>query len=129
MVKQNRREKDMKLTLKENEINAKSLMVKHDILMKSTGLVSGREGVLETEKELYLMIAFVDTFVEENLIELCNQDKRSLNEIIVQDIEPIYASGDFNQVKVVGSGAYSYCKGYMSVQNSNSSFKIYKLNY
>lgn len=80
----------MKLTLKENEINAKSLMIKHDILMKSTGLVSGREGVLETEKELYLMIAFVDTFVEENLIELCNQDERSLNDIIVQDIEPIY---------------------------------------
>ena len=36
------------------------------------------------------MIAFVDTFVEENLIELCNQDERSLNDIIVQDIEPIY---------------------------------------
>ena len=85
----------MKLTLKENEINAKSLMVKHDILMKSTGLVSGREGVLETEKELYLMIAFVDTFVEENLIELCNQDERSLNDIIVQD-------------KVVGHVGFNY---------------------
>lgn len=80
----------MKLTLKEKNINTKSLVIKHDILMKSTGLVSGREGVLETEKELYLMIAFVDTFIEEDLIELCNQDERTLNDIVLEDIEPIY---------------------------------------
>lgn len=80
----------MKLTLKEKNINTKSLITKHDILMKSTGLVSGREGVLETEKELYLMIAFVDTFIEEDLIELCNQDERTLNDIVLEDIEPIY---------------------------------------
>lgn len=80
----------MKLTLKEKNVNAKSLITKHDILMKSTSLVSGREGVLETEKELYLMIAFVDTFIEEDLIELCNQDGRTLNDIVLEDIEPIY---------------------------------------
>lgn len=80
----------MQLTLKKDKINVKSLITKHDILQKSSALVTGREGVLETEKELYLIVAFVDTFIEENLIELCNEDTRSLNDIMVEDIEPVY---------------------------------------
>lgn len=80
----------MKLTIKQDGINVKSLITKHDILVKASSLVMGREGALETEKELYLMMAFVDTFLEEDLIEVCNEDSRTLNEIVIEDIEPIY---------------------------------------
>lgn len=80
----------MKLTIKQDEVNVKSLITKHDILVKASSLVMGREGALETEKELYLMMAFVDTFLEEDLIEECNKDSRTLNEIVIEDIEPIY---------------------------------------
>ena len=79
----------MKLTLKEN-VNINSLTLQHNILLQATMLLEGREGALETEKRLYLMIAMVDAIVQENLLELCNEDKRDLTTIMIEDIEPFF---------------------------------------
>ena len=45
----------MKMTFKKG-INAESLILKHNILLQASDLVMGREGALQTEKDLYLMI-------------------------------------------------------------------------
>lgn len=79
----------MKLTLKEN-INTESLILKHNILLQASGLITGREGVLQTEKDLYLIMAFVDNLIEEDLIALCNEDTRDLAAVMVEDIEPFF---------------------------------------
>lgn len=79
----------MKLTLKEN-ININSLTLQHNILLQAMLLLEGREGVLETEKRLYLMIAMVDAIIQENLLELCNEDARDLTTIMMEDIEPFF---------------------------------------
>lgn len=79
----------MKLTLKEN-INTESLILKHNILLQASGLITGREGVLQTEKDLYLIMAFVDNLIEEDLIALCNEDTRDLTAVMVEDIEPFF---------------------------------------
>ena len=81
----------MKLTLKEN-INTNSLMLKHNILLQASGLVMGREGVLQTEKDLYLIMALVDNVIEEDLIASCNEDTRELSAIMTEDIEPFFNS-------------------------------------
>lgn len=79
----------MQLTLKEN-INIHSLTLQHNILLQATMLLEGREGTLETEKRLYLMLAVVNNIIEEDLMELCNNDERTLQTIMVEDIEPFY---------------------------------------
>ena len=79
----------MKFTLKEN-INTESLMLKHNILLQASGLITGREGVLQTEKDLYLIIALVDNLIEEDLIAECNEDARDLTIVMVEDIEPFF---------------------------------------
>lgn len=79
----------MKLTLKK-DIKPNSLMLKHDILLQASGLVMGREGVLKTEKLLYLTMAFVDNLIEEDLIALCNEDERDLTIVYTEDIEPVF---------------------------------------
>ena len=58
----------MKLTLLEN-VNTQSFVLKHNILAQATSLAMGREGVLQTEKNLYLVLALVDNIIQENLIE------------------------------------------------------------
>lgn len=79
----------MKMTLKQN-INTNSLMLKHGILLQASGLVMGREGVLQTEKDLYFIMAFVDNLIEEDLIASCNEDKRDLATVMTEDIEPFF---------------------------------------
>lgn len=79
----------MELTLKEN-IKTNSLMLKHNILLQASELIMGREGVLQTEKELYLMLAMVNQLIEEDLIALCNEDGRELEDIVTEDIEPFF---------------------------------------
>lgn len=79
----------MKLTLKQ-DINTNSLMLKHNILTQASELVMGREGALQTEKDLYLIMSFVDNVIEEDLMELCNEDERNLNDIFTADVEPLY---------------------------------------
>lgn len=86
-MRQNRREKDMTITFKEG-VNPQSVIVKHGILMQAATLITGREGVLETEKELYLILAMIDFLAEENVIEECNNDARDLVTIMAEDIEP-----------------------------------------
>ncbi len=77
----------MTITLKEG-LNPESVVVKHTILLQAADLIVGREGVLETEKELYLMLAMVDFLSKEDIIAACNADARNLVEIMVEDIEP-----------------------------------------
>lgn len=77
----------MTITFKEG-INPQSVIVKHGILTQAATLIMGREGVLETEKELYLMLAMIDFVSEEDIIAECNEDKRDLVTIMAEDIEP-----------------------------------------
>ena len=79
----------MNFTLKEN-VNTDSLVLKHNILLDATVLLQGREGVLRTEKDIYLMISFINAFINEDLLEMCNEDGRELIDIIVNDIEPFF---------------------------------------
>lgn len=79
----------MTFTLKKN-VNMDSLVVQHGVLLQATDLLVGREGVLETEKELYLILAVVNAMIEEDLIQMCNEDGRDLVEIMEQDIEPFF---------------------------------------
>ena len=77
----------MKMTYKTN-INTNSLVLRHNILLEVGNLTMGREGVLQTEKDLYLVLALMDNLIEEDLIEECNQDGRDLTTIMLEDIEP-----------------------------------------
>ena len=77
----------MKITYKKN-INLNSLVLRHNILLEVSNLTMGREGVLQTEKDLYLVLAFIDNLVEEDLIAEINEDGRDLTTIMLQDIEP-----------------------------------------
>jgi hypothetical protein len=79
----------MQLTLKQG-VNISSLTLQHNILLQATMLLEGREGVLETEKRLYLMLATVDNIIEEDLLGLCNADDRALTTILMEDIEPFF---------------------------------------
>lgn len=79
----------MKLTIKPN-IDFNSIILKHNILLQASNLAVGREGALQTEKELYLILAMLDNICEENVIEACNEDKRDLATIMTEDIEPVY---------------------------------------
>lgn len=79
----------MELNLKEN-LNINSIALQHNILLRAIMLLEGREGALETEKRLYLMIALVDTIIKEDLLELCNEDERDLPDIIMEEIEPFF---------------------------------------
>jgi len=79
----------MKLTLNE-QFNINSVVEQHKILVQATMLLQGREGVLETEKELYLILALVNAMVNEDLVELCNDDNRDLITIMEEDVEPFF---------------------------------------
>lgn len=79
----------MKLTIKQN-IDFNSIILKHNILLQASNLTMGREGALQTEKELYLILAMLDNICEENIIEQCNEDKRDLATIMTEDVEPVY---------------------------------------
>ena len=79
----------MKLTLLEN-VNTQSFVLKNNILAQASSLAMGREGVLQTEKNLYLVLALVDNVIQENLIEECNNDDRDLTTIMLEDIEPFF---------------------------------------
>lgn len=79
----------MKMTLKEG-VDITSLTLQHNILVQATILLEGREGVLETEKLLFLMLSFVNNIIEEDLIEECNTDERDLMDIMADSIEPFF---------------------------------------
>lgn len=79
----------MKLTIRK-DIDFNSIILKHNILLQATNLVMGREGALQTEKELYLILAILDNVCEENVIEECNDDERNLASMIMEDIEPFF---------------------------------------
>lgn len=76
----------MKITFK--KVNLESVVLQHNILLEATSMLVGREGVLNTEKELYLELAIVDALAEENIIAMCNESEKNLNELMEKDIEP-----------------------------------------
>lgn len=77
----------MKMTLKK-DLNINSLVLRHNIMLEVSNLTMGREGVLQTEKDLYLVLAFMDSLIEEDLIQEVNEDGRDLTAIMLEDIEP-----------------------------------------
>lgn len=77
----------MKMTLKKG-LNTNSLVLRHNIMLEVSNLTMGREGALQTEKDLYLILAFMDNLVDEDLIAEINEDGRNLTDIVLQDIEP-----------------------------------------
>ena len=77
----------MKMTFKK-DLNMKSLVLRHNILLEASNLIMGREGVLQTEKDLFLVLAFMDNLIEEDLIQEVNEDGRDLTAIMLEDIEP-----------------------------------------
>lgn len=97
----------MKLTLKEN-INTKSFILRHSIILRAISLLTGREESLETEKDTYLMLGMIDMLVNEDIVEECNEDERTFNEIVENDLEPFF----FNLIeKEEYNDLFNYCKG------------------
>lgn len=79
----------MELKLKEN-YNISSITMQHNILLQALTMLEGREGALETEKKLYLIVSLVNNLIEEDLLESCNKDERDLPTILINDIEPFF---------------------------------------
>lgn len=79
----------MKLTIRKDK-KMSSITTQHAILMRALNLLSGRYGALETEKEIYLMLAIIDALCEEDVIDECNKDERELYQIVSEDIEPFF---------------------------------------
>ena len=77
----------MKFTLKEN-INLRSVVLKHNVVLDALNLLEGREGSLKTEREIYTMIAMANSFIQEDLTELCNESTEELIDIVRHHIEP-----------------------------------------
>lgn len=77
----------MKFTLKEN-VNLRSVVLKHNVVLDALNLLEGREGSLKTEREIYTMIAMANSFIEEDLTELCNDSTEELIDIVRHYIEP-----------------------------------------
>ena len=90
----------MTITFKE-DMNPQSVIVKHGILMQAATLITGREGVLETEKELYLILAMIDFLAEENIIEKASEKGKYFNKIIY----------DLNDVKQYSKAIIDYMSG------------------
>lgn len=79
----------MKLTFKK-ELNMSSIALEHDIVSQAIVLIEGRESALSTEKKAYTLLSLVHNICEEDIIEECNEDKRSLIQILREEIEPFY---------------------------------------
>lgn len=79
----------MNMTVKQN-INSKSLVLKHKIAVGTTALLEGREFLLDSDVELYTMVSLVNNFIEENLMELIEADTRNFPEILEDTIEPFF---------------------------------------
>lgn len=77
----------MKFTLKEN-VNLRSVVLKHNVVLDALNLLEGREGSLKTEREIYTMIAMANSFIEEDLTEFCNNSTEELIDIVRNYIEP-----------------------------------------
>lgn len=79
----------MEMTVKQN-INTKSIVLKHKIAAGATALLEGREFLLDSDVELYVMVSLVNNFIEENLLELVEQDERDFPAILEDTIEPFF---------------------------------------
>lgn len=95
----------MTLTLKKG-IDVNSLTLQHSILLHAMMLLEGREGSLETEKRIYLMMAMIDKIIDEDLIQLCNDDGRNLIDLLEEEIEPFFNTITANNKDI--KQAYDY---------------------
>lgn len=103
----------MEIKMKEN-INLKSAVLRHQIALEAVELLYGREESLQTEIEIYTILAFVDTLSANNLIEECNQDKRNLIDIMEHDVEPVFLQlvedeNYYNLYKEILNDVMLYC--------------------
>lgn len=79
----------MEMTVKQN-MNAKSIVLKHKIALGASLMLEERELTLDTDAELYTMVSVVNNFIEENLLDLIEADKRDFAEILEIDVEPLF---------------------------------------
>lgn len=79
----------MEMTVKQN-INAKSIVLKHKIALGASLMLEERELTLDTDAELYTMVSVVNNFIEENLLDLIEADEREFAEILESDVEPLF---------------------------------------
>jgi hypothetical protein len=79
----------MEMTVKQN-INAKSIVLKHKIALGASLMLEERELTLDTDAELYTMVSVVNNFIEENLLDLIEADEREFAEILEADVEPLF---------------------------------------
>lgn len=79
----------MNLTIREN-INKESTVLKHKIGLETITLLEDRGNILTSEIEIYAMVSLVDSFVNENLIQMITEDEREFAEIVEADIEPLF---------------------------------------
>ena len=110
----------MKLTLRK-DINFESFVLEHDIVSQAIVLIEGRESALATEKKVYTLLSLIHNVCEENVIGECNEDTRSLIEIVRDDIEPFYKENE-NQFKDLLKRTYEEVENYcMRVYNEQHS--------
>lgn len=79
----------MEMTVKQN-MNAKSIVLKHKIALGASLMLEERELTLDTDAELYTMVSVVNNFIEENLLDLIEADEREFAEILEADVEPLF---------------------------------------
>ena len=79
----------MEMTVKQN-MNAKSIVLKHKIALGASLMLEERELTLDTDAELYTMVSVVNNFIEENLLDLIEADEREFAEILETDVEPLF---------------------------------------
>lgn len=79
----------MEMTVKQN-INKESVVLKHKIALEAATLLEDKENVLYTDIMIYSMVALVDNFIEEHLIDLINKEEKDFAIIVEEDIEPLF---------------------------------------
>lgn len=113
----------MKLTFKK-DINMESIALEHDIVSQAIALIEGRESALSTEKKAYTLLSLVHNICIEDVIEECNEDDRSLIQILKEEIEPFYFDLKEHKPKVseLFNATYTeverYCKKVYDEQHS-----------
>lgn len=107
----------MELTMKEN-LNIKSLVLRHEILEQAIVLLKGREEALQTEKDLYLSLSMINAVCNEDIIAYCNDTTNNLTDIMKNDIEPIF-------IKLMENIDYYDCFMYLRQELNNYCKKLW----
>ena len=79
----------MELKVKEN-INKESKLLHHKIGVETVTLLEDKGITLDSEIELYTMVATVDNFVEGSLLEYIGDSEDTFETLIEKEIEPFF---------------------------------------